>query len=432
MTVKITKPVQGGTVKAIASKSEAHRQLICAALGDKKTTISCPECSEDIEATTHCLIALGAEISYQNGCFTVTPINRGKLDDKKNYLLDCGESGATLRFILPVCGALGITAQISMGGRLPERPLSALYDEMVSHGCKLSEHGISPLICSGQLKSGTYTLPGNITSQYISGLLFALPLLPGDSKIHLTSKLQSRSYVEITLNILSKFGVEIIDTTDGFIIPGSQVFRSPRSLETGGDWSNAAFWLCAGAIGLRGITCTNLDFDSKQGDKQIIDVLKRFGAHVKCGKNSATVTPGILKGIDIKADDIPDLIPVLAAVASVATGKTTIYNAERLRSKESDRLQTVTKVLTDLGADVTETKDGMVIEGKLKLDGGTVEAFNDHRIAMTAAILSTACSGDVEIKGADAVRKSYPGFFRDFKDILGGDFKVSDVKVTTL
>jgi len=427
MTVKITKPLTGGKIKAIASKSEAHRLLICAALADKPAFISCSESSQDIDATVRCQAALGADIKHQTDGFDVTPIDRNALgrDIGKRYSLDCGESGATLRFILPVCGALGVNAQISMSGRLPERPLAELYDQMVLNGCKLSEQGVSPLTCEGQLKSGEYILPGNITSQYISGLLFALPLLSGDSRIRITGELLSRPYVDITLHTLSKFGIEVTEESDGFTVPGSQIFKSPKTLQVGGDWSNAAFWLSAGAIGPGSITCTNLDFKSKQGDKKIIELLRCFRTYVFCEKNTATVTPGKLKGFEIDASNIPDLVPVLAAVASVAEGKTTIYNAERLRAKESDRLHTVTKMLTDLGADVTETDDGMEINGKSSLTGGTVESYGDHRIAMTAAILSAACENDVIIKGAEAVKKSYPAFFRDFKEILGGDYEES-------
>ena len=423
MTVKVTRPLQGGTIRAIASKSEAHRLLICAAFADAETFISCPESSEDIDATARCLITLGASIWHQNGGFNVIPIDREKLlSGNKVYVLDCGESGATLRFILPVCGALGINTELKMGGRLPQRPLTDLYNEMTAHGCTLSEQGVSPLTCTGQLKSGEYVLPGNITSQYISGLLFALPLLDGDSTIKITNSFQSRPYVDITLQTLSKFGADITHEPFGFKVGGNQIFKSPGSINTGGDWSNAAFWLSAGAIGPGSITCTNLDRDSKQGDKQIAELLKRFGAYVFCEKTTVTVSPGKLKGIEIDAGDIPDLVPILAAVASVADGQTRIYNAARLRSKESDRLFTVTKMLKSLGADAVESDDGIIITGKRRLSGGETETFGDHRIAMTAAVLTAACSDDVTIIGAEAVRKSYPGFFTDFRSILGGEF----------
>jgi len=424
MTITINKPLRGGTIRAISSKSEAHRLLICAALSDEETFIACPESSEDIDATARCLIILGASVWHQNEGFNVIPINRDVLaDNKKLYRLDCGESGATLRFILPICGALGINAEINMSGRLPERPLSDLYNEMVSHGCKLSEQGTSPLTCHGQLKSGKYLLPGNITSQYISGLLFALPLLKGNSSIRITSAFQSRPYVDITLHLLNNFGIRVIEEDYGFFVPGNQTFRSPKAVTTGGDWSNAAFWLSAGAIGPGSITCTNLSSESQQGDKKISELLKRFGAHVFTDKDSVTVSPNKLKGMEIDAGDIPDLVPVLAAVASVADGQSTIYNAEQLRHKESNRIRTVTKLLTNLGADIKETDDGMIINGKRTLTGGKTETFGDHRIAMSAAIISAACENDVTIEGAEVVNKSYPSFYTDFRTILGGDFK---------
>ena len=423
--VKITKPIRGGKIKAIASKSEAHRLLICAALADTETFIICPERSEDIDATASCMKALGASVRYENDGFFVTPIDRrAQARDEGKHTLDCGESGSTLRFLLPVCGALGINVSLIMGGRLPKRPLSALYDEMMSHGCFLSEPGHSPLTCEGQLKSGVYTLPGNVSSQFVSGLLFALPLLEGDSIIKVTGVLESRPYVDITQSTLRMFGITVSEDESGsFIIPGSQSFHSPENVNTGGDWSNAAFWLSAGAIGQTGITCYGLDLESKQGDRLITELLSRFGASVDYGTNSVTVTPCALRGIEINAGDTPDLVPVLAAVASIAEGETVIRNAGRLRIKESDRLKAVAESLTALGADIMETEDGLIINGKKKLSGGETHSYGDHRIAMTAAVLSGACTGPVLIRGADAVRKSYPGFFEDFKAVLGGDWE---------
>jgi len=437
MNIKITKPIQGGMVKAIASKSEAHRLLICAALVNSESFVEIAETSEDIEATIRCLNALGAAIQISNDGFQVSPIDCKLIDKNKTYKLDCGESGATLRFMLPVCGALGINAKLHMSGRLPSRPLTALYDEMTSHGCILSEQGISPLTCSGQLKNGTYTLPGNISSQYISGLLLALPLLPGDSIIQITSTLESRPYVDMTIDAMCHFGTQVYeDSQNTFRIPGSQKTHPAKKLQVGGDWSNAAFWLSAGAIKnhsitCNSITCTGLDLNSKQGDKAICEILEQFGATVGAtapvarsvinSESSVTVSPGKLHGIEIDAENTPDLVPILAAVAAVAEGQTVIKNAGRLRIKESDRLHTVTEMLTGVGADVTQTEDGLIINGKQALKGGVINEHNDHRIAMTAAILSSVCTNPVEIIGADAVNKSYPGFFEDFK-ALGGEW----------
>ncbi|MCL2010934.1 MAG: 3-phosphoshikimate 1-carboxyvinyltransferase [Synergistaceae bacterium] len=429
MNIRITKPIRGGMVRATASKSEAHRLLICAALADRETFIECSARSEDIDATARCLEALGAVVRHESDGFFVTPVSLSasgqnpKQNEKAN--LDCGESGSTLRFLLPVCGALGLRASFHMAGRLPARPLSALYDEMAAHGCSLSEPGGSPLTCDGQLKSGTYTLPGNVSSQYVSGLLFALPLLSGDSIIRVTGVLESRPYVDMTLDALRLFGISVPEEEKQvFLIPDGQTVHSPGGVRVEGDWSNAAFWLSAGAIGESGVTCTGLSLDSRQGDRAIAGLLARYGANVAYGDDSVTVSPGTLRGVEIDAGNIPDLVPVLAAVASAAEGKTIIRNAGRLRIKESDRLSTVAASLSSLGADIEETEDGLVIAGKKggkKLTGGETESFGDHRIAMTAAVLSSACGGPVTIRGAETVRKSYPRFFEDFKTALGGE-----------
>ena len=422
MNIRIVKPLQGGTLRAIASKSAAHRLLICAALASEETFLRCPQRSQDIDATASCLQALTAGIKYEKDGFYITPIK----EEIENTAaeLDCGESGSTLRFLLPVCGTLGLRASFHMGGRLPSRPLSGLYEEMTAHGCTLSAQGSSPLICEGKLKSGEYTLPGNISSQFVSGLLFALPLLEGDSNIRVTGVLESRPYVGMTLEALSLFNVKIEETENQtFRVQGGQTYSSPKNICAEGDWSNAAFWLSAGAVGKGSVTCTGLNINSCQGDHAITDLLARFGAHVSLEDDKITVSHGDLRGIDIDAGNTPDLVPVLAAVASVAQGETVIRNAGRLRIKESDRLHTVAASLSALGANITENEDSLIIQGQKNLKGGETESFGDHRIAMTAAVLSTVCTGQVVIKNAQAVNKSYPGFFEDFSAALGGEWE---------
>jgi len=377
--------------------------------------VRCGETSDDIDATAACLTALGAEVSYNWGeGFSVKP-----LKPRGQAILDCGESGSTLRFMLPICCALGVSAEFHMRGRLPSRPMSPLLEELTAHGCTFDGVGGSPLKTSGKLRGGEFNLPGNVTSQFISGLLFALPLLDCDSRINVAGRLESEPYIDMTLDALRVFGIKVESEDGYYVVRGGQKYRSPGTVHVEGDWSNAAFWLCAGAIGKGGMTCTGLNFSSKQGDMAILNLLKRFGAEVTCSDNTVTVKPADLCGIRIDASDTPDLVPILSVVASVAHGETVIYNAERLRIKESDRLRTVTETLRALGADIAQTPDGLTINGKKALHGGTVSSFGDHRIAMTAAVASRVCEGPVIIDGAEAVDKSYPGFWEDFS-ALGG------------
>lgn len=417
MDVKIKSRPLEGTVPAIASKSQAHRLLICAALGREPTVMHCAETSQDIEATVRCLNALGADIRRAQGAYHIHPIRCVP----EQPVLDVGESGSTLRFLLPVAGALGTRARFVLHGRLPQRPLSPLWEELVSHGMALDREKGGNIITGGQLRPGIYSLPGNISSQYISGLLFALPLLPGDSKIRLTTAIESGAYLTMTVRALERFGVAAHWADDSYIIPGNQIYSGSGSCVVEGDWSNAAFPLCAGAIGGEGVTVTRLNMDSTQGDRKIVDLLRAFGARVEQTEDAVTVHPGHLQGVVIDAAEIPDLVPVLTAVAAAASGETRIIHAERLRIKESDRLKTVCALFTALGADVSETADGLMIRGGKVLTGGVADAAGDHRIAMTAAIASSICTGEVTVTGAEAVAKSYPGFWADFSR-LGGEW----------
>jgi len=420
MNIQITKTIEGGSVKSVASKSQAHRFLICAALSNSETFIACESRSDDIDATVRCLEALGANVKYSQSGFYVTPISQSAVKERGKAVLDCGESGSTLRFLLPVCGALGREVSFIMRGRLSSRPISTLCDEMSSHGCTVSYLKDSQLFCKGQMTGGTYTLSGDISSQFASGLMFALPVLQAESLIRVTGVLESRPYVDMTIDALRFFGISIFeDEKQSFRVPGGQTGVSCGKVQVEGDWSNAAFWLSAGAVGKNGITCTGLNQNSRQGDRAIIDLLSRFGAKITIDDDKITVYPGKLRAIDIDAKNIPDLVPILAAVAAAADGKTVIRNAARLRVKESDRLRTAASSLSSLGADIIETEDGLIINGKKKLKGGETESFADHRIAMTAAVISSVCEGPVFIKNAEAVNKSYPKFFEDFMALDG-------------
>ena len=414
MEITLKSPSLCGTVPAISSKSEAHRALICAALSDKPTKIICEYTNNDIDATVSCLNSLGANITRNNSIFFVNPISV----PTKNAVLDCGESGSTLRFIIPIIAALGVDAKIHMHGRLPNRPLSPLYELLTQNGVTLSSAGLNPLCVSGKLKSGDYEIAADVSSQFISGLLFALSLLDGNSTLTLTGKIESANYIDMTLDAQRKFGAQIELEGNIYKIKGIGKYVSPDECKIMGDWSNAAFFLCAGAMSRDYVCVSGIDTSSRQGDKNIIDVIFSMGANIQIAGDCVTVFQSeLLHGANIDASQIPDLVPIIATMASVAEGKTTIYNAGRLKLKESDRIKSVCAMISALGGDITPTDDGMVIVGKPKLSGGTVDSFADHRIAMSAAIASTVCTNPVTIVGCEAVNKSYPDFFTHFNSI---------------
>ncbi len=527
MNVRLEPSKLQGTLDAIPSKSHAHRILIAQKLAQlqgqqKLGSLAIPAFSEDIEATKNCLVQMDKNMPY----------------------LDCKESGSTLRFMLPVAMALKDEAVFIGSGKLPHRPISPLKEEMETHGCRFYMGGKKQSpgdkyreICNirGRLQPGEYSLPGNISSQFITGLLFALPILDGDSVLTLTTELESAGYVDLTLDVLQTFGIEIKSkaSPEGLLIyeiAGNQRYLEPDGLTVEGDWSNAAFWLAGGALG-GNVTVRGLNLHSSQRDKEILDVLRDMGANISItelpepsyakiscagegglaekasaertsiedtpmgtlmeGKdrsinptgdsadapsaykqarqaNSATDSVNLiknatkpalpaceemhdasaayepakpnppackttncmitvycknaLKGTEVSVAQTPDMVPILASVMALANGASMITNAERLKIKESDRLRTVYDFLFKLGADITDGGSGLSLTGKPRLNGGEVESHNDHRIAMAAAIASCGCKNPVLIRGAEAVKKSYPAFFEDFA-ALGGSIK---------
>lgn len=413
MQITVSPSTTQGTIRAIASKSAAHRQLICAAFANRSSSIRCEQTNEDITATVECLCALGAKIVRNGVFYEVTPIKK----INKNAILPCNESGSTLRFLLPICAVLDGNFTFLMRGRLPSRPLSPLKELLEDNGVILSRPTEDTLSVRGMLSGSNFEIAGNISSQFITGLLFALTLLKKSSALTITTKIESEPYINITLDALSTFGVKIIKKDNVFIIPENTAFTSPANLEVEGDWSNTAFPLALGIIGKTPITVENLSSSSAQGDKKIIDILRRFGGQIEETNNCFTAYPSPLSGIEIDASNIPDLVPILATVASVAKGKTVIYGASRLRLKESDRLMSVSTVLSTLGADISQTDDGLIINGKEHLIGGTVDSFGDHRIAMSAAVASAVCTQNLTINGAESVNKSYPDFWRDMRSL---------------
>ena len=379
MDITITPRKLQGTVEVIPSKSQAHRYLICAALADRPTDIRCAETSRDMDATADCLRALGAEIQRTDRGYRVTPISQ--IPEKA--VLPCRDSGSTLRFLLPVVGALGVDATFQLEGRLPKRPLSPLWEELERMGCALSRPTPDTIRCTGKLRTGAYTIAGNISSQYISGLLFAHRIL-GNCTLTITDRTESAPYIEMTRRAIERFQ------------------SAPAAVTVEGDWSNGAFWLAAAALGSQ-LTILGLERDSPQGDRACADLL-----------------PRLAEQLIIDASNIPDLVPILAVTAAVNRGAV-FTNTQRLRLKESDRVASVIAMLEALGGKAEATEDILTVHGT-GLTGGTVDACSDHRIAMSAAVAATVCTSPVTILGAECVEKSYPQFWAEYAR-LGGMYE---------
>lgn len=404
-----------GSVQAPVSKSDLHRLIIAAALCPGDTTVIAPyTLNDDIRATASIMEMAGASIVFEKTHITV----RGILQPKQDFCADCRESGSTLRFLVPVLAALNARCRFVGEGRLPQRPITPLREQLEKHDVSFSAENL-PFAISGQLRSGVYTFPGNVSSQYITGLLLALPLLPGDSRIVLTSPLESQGYVDMTLSVLQRFGIGIdCPSPLEFSIRGGQSYRSPGRVTAEGDWSNGAFWLAAGALS-GPVTVNGLQLSSLQGDKAVCSILEKMGANVRYQGDSITVETGKLQAVTIDGSQIPDIVPILAVVTAFAEGSSHIVNAGRLRIKESDRLTAVAQCLSAIGAQIQEGSDSLTITGKAVLQGGSVDSFGDHRIAMSMAIASLGCENPVRIADPLCVKKSYPGFYEEFSR-LGG------------
>ena len=381
-----------GDLTVIPSKSQAHRLLICAAFSDKPTLLQCAETNRDIEATADCLTALGAKILRTDSGYTVFPVKAVP----EQAELHCRESGSTLRFLLPVAGALGVDALFTMEGRLPQRPLSPLWEEMERMGCTLTRPTLDTIRCTGKLRPGAYRIDGGISSQYITGLLLALSLLGSGSQLEITGKAESRPYIEMTKAAISLFGGDPDH-------PGEKRFHSPGAVSVEGDWSNGAFFLAANELGSH-LNLHGLDPDSPQGDRAVLGIL-----------------PLLRSGAPrVSAADIPDLVPILS-VAAASNHGAVFTDIRRLRMKESDRVASVMAMLKSLGGRA-EADDNTLTVFPSGFTGGVVDSFNDHRIAMSAAIAATVCTGPVTVLGAECVSKSYPGFWEEYRR-LGGNYE---------
>lgn len=383
-----------GTIAVIPSKSQAHRMLICSAFADAPTRLICPETNLDMEATADCLRALGTDIQRHAEGYLVTP----QQSVPETAVLGCRESGSTLRFMLPVVGALGVDAVFRLEGRLAQRPLSPLWEEMERMGCTLTRPTQNTVRCTGKLKPGIYSIDGSVSSQFITGLLLALPLLERESSLQITGNAESRPYIEMTKAALKLFGCDPEH-------PGKNKLRSPGVVNIEGDWSNGAFFLAAQALGSE-LDILRLNPNSPQGDRAAAQLIPQL-----------TTQPAV-----ISAADIPDLVPILSIVAATHYG-CTFTNIRRLRLKESDRVASVVAMLQSLGGKAEATEDTLTICGGT-LSGGIVNACNDHRIAMAAAIAATCCAEDVTILGAEAVNKSYPRFWEEYAR-LGGSYELN-------
>ena len=414
MKVVLSPTELNGTVNAPPSKSCMHRALICAAAADRKTVIKCESFSKDTEATMACLRALGAEFKIDGEYVTVYPINKN-IDSE--CVLDCNESGSTLRFMIPFAAAIGRKCTFVGAQRLGKRPLKPLLDALREHGIT-AEHGTDsflPLKISGKLTGGDFTLPGDISSQFFTGILFALGVV-GGGRIKAIGKIESAPYIDITADIQRQFGINVIKEENGYTIEKGS-YTSPDKFTVEGDWSNGAFWLVAGAIG-GGITCLNLRKDTLQGDSKVFDILKKMGADIDWCQDGVEVRKSQLHAIEIDCSDIPDIVPILCVAASKADGVTVFKNIGRLRAKESDRVQTTADMISALGGKITFDENTITVTGT-PLAGGSTDSANDHRIAMSSAVASIISSGDVEINCAEAVSKSYPDFYEKFT-MLGG------------
>lgn len=404
-----------GEITMPPSKSMAHRVVLAAALAKGKSIIHNIAISEDVSATITAVRQMGAQIEEQADCIVIEGIRNAK----KDMQIDCGESGTTLRLLIPVLAAMQ-GGTLDGRGRLPQRPVDEYLKIFTSQGLlyKRDAAGL-PMTVEGGLKSGIFRLSGQISSQYISGLMFALPLLEKDSEIVISDTLESSGYVDMTLQALHMSGIAIEETImhKQYCIKGNQQYK-PFAYTVEGDWSQAAFFLLAGIMGTN-VVLKGLAQNTNQKDREFLSLLKRMGADIEVDDDIITARKSPLHAVTADVSQIPDSAPALAAAMCIAKGRSLITGGKRLRIKESDRITATVEAFKAIGADIEETQDGMAIEGKPKLRGGVSSSHHDHRIAMALAVVAAACEGSITIKDAQAVNKSYPSFFEDYMK-LGG------------
>ena len=413
MNIKILPGLNGGKIDAIPSKSHAHRMIICAAFADRPTELMLNGSSDDIETTLGCVKALGCAVEKKSGSLVIRPA----AGISAVPVLDCGESGSTYRFMLPVTAALGIDAEFLLKGRLPERPMGPLFEILSENGVRIDTERPGSVSVSGKFECGSVSIRGNVSSQFITGIMLAAPVMRKKITINIEGPLASSGYVDITADIMRMFGVNAVLNGNTITVDGEKGYISPGKAAVEGDWSNTAYILAMCLAGSKDIKVDGINAGSVHGDMEICSILRSFGLEPEISGSSIYVKAGPVCPCEIDAGNIPDLVPAVAALACGAEGKTVIKNISRLKLKESDRILSVTQGLRTAGADISSDGENITVNGTGNLEGGTIDSFSDHRIVMMAAIAAQLSERGVTVKHAEAVSKSYPAFFDDAKKL---------------
>lgn len=409
-----------GEVSVPSSKSMTHRALICAALSKGKSVISNVLFSDDIKATIESLTELGAKFDIEGNKVTVKGVKKLRYSGEP---VNCNESGSTIRFLIPIFSLSDKEVTFVGKESLISRPFNVYQEIFEQDGNSFNQQN-DKIVISGSIKSREYHLPGNVSSQFFSGLMFALPLLKEDSTIYFTGDLESRSYIDLTIEILQCFDIDIKELENGYFIPGNQRYK-PTDYSVEGDYSQAAFHLVNGV--LNGfVKVNNMNHDSKQGDKAVIDIIKKMKGKVIFTEEGYITEKTQTYGTTIDVSDCPDLAPILALLCSLSKGTSKLINIQRLRLKESDRVESTVSTLSRLGANISVIDDEIVIHGKTSLEGGvTLDSYNDHRIAMMISIAAMRCNKEIALLRPLAINKSYPTFFTDYRK-TGGKYTIKD------